>query len=400
MISVCINYIDRGNLSVAKSAIAKELSLNQEQMGRLLSAFFWTYSVSLIFAGWFIERMNVNWLYAIGYLLWSAATALTGYVDSFGMLLGLRLVLGISESVAYPCYSKIIATSFSESQRGIANSLIDAGSKLGPAFGIYVCAALMGSYGWRMMFILIGGVSMLWLVPWVFVAWKQKSESASDRAAAKADAVSMREILSNRSMIGTSLGLFGLNYTWYFLLTWLPGYLTDERHYTTEQMARFGPLPFYSVAISAALFGFISDRLIAKGHTPTKVRKSFFVAGLVLAAGFLLPSALVDSPDASLTLQVIAAFCFGMATANLWAMTQTLAGRHAAASWTGMQNAFGNLAGVSAPWLTGWFVQTTGSFFTAFALAAAMAVGGAICYILIVGDIREVQWKSKASNAS
>jgi ACS family D-galactonate transporter-like MFS transporter len=397
VISVCINYIDRGNLSVAKTAIQKELSLNPEQMGRLLSAFFWTYSVSLIFAGWLIDRINVNWLYAGGYLLWSAATAFTGFVNGFEMLFVLRLLLGISESVAYPCYSKIIANSFSEGQRGVANSLIDAGSKLGPAFGIFVCAKLMDLHGWRMMFALIGGVSMLWLIPWAWVAWVQRSDHpVATPGVRKAQAVPMREILTNRSFVGTAFGLFGLNYAWYFLLTWLPGYLVDARGYSTAEMAQFGPLPFYSVALSSALWGFVSDKMIRGGASTTKVRKGFFISGLVLTAIFLLPSAMVDSPNHSLWLQVIAAFCFGMATSNLWAMTQTMAGSHAAASWTGIQNAFGNLAGVVAPWLTGWFVQITGSFFTAFALAAGMAVGGALCYLLIVRDVKEVRWKSQA----
>ncbi len=393
MISVCINYIDRGNLSVAKTAIQKELGLGQEQMGRLLSAFFWTYSVALVFAGWLIDRINVNWLYALGYLLWSAATALTGYVSGFEMLFVLRLLLGLSESVAYPCYSKIIAASFTESQRGVANSLIDAGSKLGPAFGIYVCAHLMGAYGWRMMFILIGGVSMIWLLPWAWVAWKQKMEAPT--ASTRAQVVPMSRIVTNRSVIGTAIGLFGLNYAWYFMLTWLPGYLQEARGYSTADMAKFGPLPFYSVAFSSALFGVISDRLIARGGSPTKVRKSFFVTGLFSAAAFLLPSAMVDSPQTSLWLQVIGAFCFGMATSNLWAMTQTMAGREAAATWTGVQNAFGNLAGVVAPWLTGWFVQVTGSFFTAFALAAGMAVIGGLSYLFIVGDVKPVKWSEE-----
>lgn len=382
---------------MAKTAIQNELHLNPEQMGRLLSAFFWTYSVALVFAGWLIDRFNVNWLYAVGYLLWSGATALTGYASGFEMLFALRLILGLSESVAYPCYSKIIASSFTESQRGVANSLIDAGSKLGPALGIFVCAHLMGNYGWRMMFILIGGLSMIWLVPWAYVAWVQKLEKPAAKGGAPV-AVSMKQIVTNRSVIGTAFGLFGLNYAWYFLLTWLPGYLVDARGYSTAEMAKFGPLPFYAVAFSSAMFGVISDRLIARGSSPTKVRKSLFIAGLVLTASFLLPSAMVDSPQTSLWLQVIGAFCFGMSTSNLWAMTQTMAGREAAASWTGLQNAFGNLSGVVAPWLTGWSVQVTGSFFAAFAVAAGMAVASALSYAFIVGEIKPVAWKKPSES--
>jgi len=393
VISVCINYLDRGNLPVAKSLISKELSLNNEQMGLLLGAFSITYSISLVFAGWFIDRFNVNWLYGAGYLLWSAATLFTGYAEGFAMLFGLRLILGISESIAYPCYSKIIATSFHENQRGVANSLIDAGSKLGPALGIFVCAHLMGSYGWRMMFILIGGISMIWLLPWAYVCWVQKFEAPTAESRARAASVSMKQIIMNRSAIGTALGLFGLNYLWYFLLNWLPAYLVEARGYSTAEMAKFGPLPFYSVAFSSALWGFVSDKMIQGGGSPTKVRKGFFITGLVLAAVFILPSAIVKSPEHSLWLQVISAFCFGMATSNLWAITQSIAGPEAAATWTGLQNAFGNLAGFVGAWLTGWLVQTTGTYMTAFVVAAAMSVGAAMSYLFIVGEVKPVQWK-------
>src|SRR5262249_48949243 len=136
--SVAINYIDRGNLSVAGVALSKELSLKPSQLGFLLSAFFWTYALFQLVAGWLIDRYNVIYVYAVGFGIWSAATGITGLANGFAILFVLRLLLGISESVAYPSYSKIIAASFPERQRGLANGLIDAGCKLGPAAGMVV----------------------------------------------------------------------------------------------------------------------------------------------------------------------------------------------------------------------------------------------------------------------
>src|SRR5947207_5815364 len=124
----------------------------------------------MIFACWLIDRYIVIWVYAGGYLLWSAATALTGLVTGFAALFALRLILGMSESVAYPSYSKIIAAGFPERQRGIANGLIDAGSKLGPALGVLAGGLLLSRFGWRWLFILIGAVSMVWLIPWAAIA--------------------------------------------------------------------------------------------------------------------------------------------------------------------------------------------------------------------------------------
>src|SRR6266508_3384209 len=114
--SVFINYIDRSNLSVGATDIQKELGLSNYQLGVLLSSFFWTYAAFQLFviAGWLVDRFNVCWVFATGFFLWSAATALTGMVSTFSVLLAFRLLLGAGESVAYPSYSKILVNHFPE----------------------------------------------------------------------------------------------------------------------------------------------------------------------------------------------------------------------------------------------------------------------------------------------
>jgi ACS family D-galactonate transporter-like MFS transporter len=393
VVSVCINYIDRGNLSVAGTDVSKEFGADPQQMGKLYSAFFFTYAFSQVFAGWLIDRINVNWLYAGGYLIWSGATALTGLVTGYEMLFALRLLLGMAESVSYPCYSKIIAGGFPEQQRGVANSLIDAGSKAGPALGVLICGTLLSHYGWRTMFLIIGGVSMAWLIPWVYVAINQKVDTGR---AFSGPAPSMQEILSKRSAWGTFIGLFCYNYTWYFLITWLPSYLEKERHYTKDMLSTFGSLPFWGVAVSSLCAGTLSDALIRRGASPTKVRKGFLVTGLAMAT-LVLPANLVQDQRISMGILIVACLSMGLASSNIWALTQRLAGRGAAGKWTGLQNGFGNLAGVVAPWLTGWTVHRSGSFFFAFVVAAGIVILGAMAYLWIVGDIEEIRWGEQVS---
>src|SRR5712691_6956185 len=134
-LSIFINYIDRGNLAIAAPHIKDELSLSYSQLGILFSSFFWTYAIFQIVSGWLVDRFPVNWVLALGILLWSAATFGTGLVSGFKLLLTMRLILGVGESVAYPSYSKIISRYFSEFQRGRANSIICAGQASGPAVG-------------------------------------------------------------------------------------------------------------------------------------------------------------------------------------------------------------------------------------------------------------------------
>ena len=140
----------------------------------------------------------------------------------------MRLLLGIGESVAYPSYSKIIAGNFPQSHRGIANALVDVGNKTGPALGTLLGGLLVAHYGWRALFLMIGAVSLIWLIPWAMWGPRDRALAISHSA----EAPGILEILSKRDAWGSFFGLFGANYLWYFLLTWLPSYLVNYRHFS------------------------------------------------------------------------------------------------------------------------------------------------------------------------
>src|SRR6516225_975924 len=121
-VSAFINFVDRGNLSAAAPLLKTEMALSDVRLGILLAAFFWSYAFFQIAAGWLVDRLDVKWMLAGGFFLWSVATAATGLAGGFALLLIARLVLGVGESVVYPSYSKILARYFPEDQRGLANS--------------------------------------------------------------------------------------------------------------------------------------------------------------------------------------------------------------------------------------------------------------------------------------
>src|SRR5579875_1087081 len=129
--SIFINYIDRGNLSIAAPLLGKELRLSPLQVGGLLSAFFWTYSLLQLcgIAGWLADAFPVRLVFAAGVFVWSAATVFTGFLSGFASIYAARLLLGVGESLAYPCYSHIFARDLPQHHRGRANAMLDAGSK-------------------------------------------------------------------------------------------------------------------------------------------------------------------------------------------------------------------------------------------------------------------------------
>ena len=395
VLSVGINYVDRGNLGVAAKSIESDLRFPPQNLGILFGGFFWTYSLCQILAGKIIDRWNVNWIYAAAFLLWSAATGLTGLASAFWVIFLLRLVLGAGESVAYPAYSKIIATTFPEQLRGTANALIDAGSKLGPALGVLLGVKMIGWFSWRYMFVAIGGVSLFWLLPWCAIV-PRLGRRRFQRASIAAPPYS--EIVSQRRFWGTVLGLFGANYTWYFLLSWLPYYFETERHYSHDRLALIASLPFWGVAASSMILGLLADGAIRRGHEAGRTRQKFISIGLLCCCGFMLSAALVKTALVSNILLILACISMGGFSSNHWALTQRLSGAEAAGKWTGLQNCMGNFAGVVAPYVSGVTFERTHSFFLAFAIACGILLLSVCGYWFVVARPQPIIWRANVTS--
>jgi MFS family permease len=386
-LSVLINYIDRSNLSIAAPLIKDELNISGAQLGTLLAGFFYTYALLQIPAGWLVDRFDAKWVFGLGFFIWSASTAVTGLLHGFAALLIARVVLGIGESVAFPAYGKIIGTHFPESRRGFANAVVITGLALGPALGMLIGGNVVDRFGWRPFFLVLGMAALLWLLPWW--AWMPRSTPQPKRTPRGSTGV--LAILKQRSAWGTCLCQFSFNYASYFLVTWLPFYLTRGRNLSMSQMARVGGLVYLLFAASATIFGKLSDRWVIAGASPTTVRKSLATAGNMGMGTFLALSGI--APDGLLvpTLALAGAF-MGVSSCNIWAMTQTLAGREVVGRWTGVQNFLGNFAGIVAPILTGFLLDRTGHFYWAFFITTAVVWLGAISWVFIVGPIEPVDW--------
>jgi predicted MFS family arabinose efflux permease len=257
--------------------------------------------------------------------------------------------------VAYPSYSRIIVNCFPEHHRGFSNAAIDAGTKMGPAIGALLGGLLIPRVGWRIFFVVLGIAGLIWTVVWVL--WMPKSARLESGTRTESR---FGVVLRQPELYWTAIGLFCSNYFWYFLITWLPPYLEQERHFPKPKMAVFSSLSYLSIALSSVASGWLSDRWIARGGSPTLVRKTFAGCGLGLSTVLI---AVQITNDVTI------------------AISQTLAGPGAAGQWTGVQNGFANLAGVAAPWFTGWITQETGDFFLAFLAAATAVLISAAAYV-------------------
>jgi MFS family permease len=393
-LSAFINFVDRGNLSAAAPLLKTELLLSDARLGILLAAFFWSYAFFQIASGWLVDHLDVKWMLAAGFFIWSIATAATGLAGGFALLLAARLVLGVGESVVYPSYSKILARYFPEDQRGLANSVIITGFYSGPAFGLFFGGILMDRYGWRPFFLVLGLLSLMWLLPWLQWMPRDCDEHATAGKLHDRDTPGIVEILKLRSAWGTCAALACVDYLSYFFLTWMPTYLVLGRNFSMRKMAAVMGAAYVFCALVAASCGWLSDRWIVAGATPTVVRKGFTSVGMAGAAIFLVPCVLAGSRLATV-MAVLVAASLGVCSSNVWAITQTLAGPSAAGRWTGIQNFVGNLGGAVAPALTGFVLGRTGHYFWAFAITAVVSLLGALSWAFWVGRVEPVVWASQ-----
>ena len=367
-VGMVIAYIDRVNLTSAMPEIGKMLALDEEQRGMALSAFFWTYTIGQIPAGMLVDRYGVRMLYTIGIVLWSIASAATVLITGLWGLIATRLVVGLGESVVTSSSLRYIRAHFVENERGFAVGVYMTGTKIGPAVGLPLAGWLVATQGWEVMFLLMGVGSLLWLGPWL--AWVRGDDPAAQPAVpgtvAGNESVSLGRALSSRVMWGIILGTFCYMYFVYYCMTWMPQYFQKTHGMSIKDSNWFGGASFGGMAAVAAIGGWAADRLIARGAEPIMVRRMFTIAGFVMAAMQTL-SVFTDSKELMIGLTVASLCGLGLATANYWALTTTLMPGAVPVS---IQNTAANLAGIVAPWLTGWMVKETGNFD-----APIMAVG-------------------------
>jgi MFS family permease len=389
-IALLINYVDRGNLSVAAPLLKKELGLTASQLGVLLAAFFTTYTGMQFVIGWLVDRFEVNWILAAGFLVWSLATASTGLVRGFALLFSMRLILGIGEAVALPASSKILARHLPEHHRGFASGAVMSALRFGNAVGTFGAGFLMAKYGWRPVFIGIGLLSLLWLPAWN----KWKPRHAIHESHSGAGAPGFAEIFRQRSFWGTSIGQFCCNYFFYFMVTWLPSYLVLERHLSMSGMAKVAGLYYAVDAAAAIVSGSLQDFSIRRGHSPTVVRKSGMLAGFSIAA-IAMPGCALAGPHTFAYWLLLAGVGCGMTSPGIFTFCQRLAGPRAVGRWYGSQNGFSNFAGIVCPAVTGFVVDRTGNFLLPFVITALLCVVGGLTWTFVVGRLEPIRWAAE-----
>ena len=384
--AVFLNYVDRGAIAVAAPLMKGELGLSATEFGTAVSAFFWIYAPVQLVVGWLCDRFSVYRLIAWGVIIWAVSTFLMGFVGGFLSLLLLRVMLGIGESIIFPGSGKIIARHVPPEGRGLANAWCAAGIALGPAVGTLAGGMILANLGWRAIFIAFGLATLGWLLPWRRVV-SALPAVADDEGAAT---VPVRRLFGKWALWAMGVGHAAGNFSFYFMLAFLPLYLVQQRGLSIELMTLLATLGYATQGAAAFALGHWSDRWTRSGRPEAAMRRAMLLTGQLVAAGCILGIAATGSIAMIGLLLCLAGIATASLSMNLYAVAQMFAGARAAGTWIGIQNALGNVSGIVGPVISGILIDRYG-YDSAFYLAAAVAAFGGFWWAFGIPRIAQVK---------
>jgi ACS family glucarate transporter-like MFS transporter len=420
-----INYADRATLSIAGPALSKELGIDAVTMGYVFSAFGWSYVIAQLPGGWLLDRFGSKTVYAASIFLWSIFTLLQGGISfltatastAVVVLFALRFLVGAAEAPSFPANGRIVASWFPANERGTASAIFNSAQY----FATVLFAPLMGwithSYGWPAVFVVMGLLGVVLSVAWLKTVFMPKSHprinaAELDYIAAGGALVNMdnagtqsrsfaepprwayiKQLLSNRMLMGVYVGQYCITTLTYFFLTWFPVYLVKERGMSILNAGFVAALPAICGFAGGVLGGLISDWLLRRGKSLTAARKTPIVIGMLLSTSMIVCN-YVDSAAVVVAIMSLAFFGKGLGALG-WAVVSDTSPKEISGLSGALFNTFGNTAGITTPIVIGYLIKGTGSFNAALVFVAANALVAVCSYLFVVGEIKRFELKKQ-----
>lgn len=389
-----INYMDRSALSVAAPMVMKDLGLDAARLGIIFSSFFAGYTLFTFIGGYAADILGPKRVFTLAMTLWSAFCGLTAAATGFTSLLILRTIFGFGEGPFGAAANKMVGNWFPRRQVATAIGLANAGTPLGGALAGPVAGWLAVRYGWRTSFVALAGIGFLWTFFW-FLIVKDRPQTHREIAAAEpVESEAFRErafplsfYLRQPAVIATGVSFFGYAYILYFFLSWFPVYLTMAQHLDIREMGFVNSIPWILGALGLTLSGLVCDLLSRMSGDLLRARKLVLVVCLVLAAICVSLAGLFSGLAWAVAFMAAAIFFVYLTGTTYWAIIQeTVPGARMGAA-SGFVHLIANCAGIIGPAVTGFIVQATGAFTSAFLLAGVVAVIGAFLVAVFVKPI-------------
>ncbi|QPL06143.1 MULTISPECIES: MFS transporter [Actinomyces] len=416
-LGLAINYIDRSAISVSLPYMTEDLHISETQQGLILSAFSWSYAVMQIPAGSLIDKFGERLMFGAAVFVWSLCTGLTFLANSFAVLFGLRLGLGIGEAGAYPAAAKTVSRWFPQRERARGTSVYDSGARIGSAVATPVIAGIIGLWGWHYVFLIAGILGILWAIGWWALYRRPEAffgrvsdgelahinegreEEARLTAQASTDtAIPVRILLRKRAVWAMMIGFFCVNFAVTFFLTWFPTYLVDERGFDLLKLGVFGSIPPICAIVGSWCGGLVGDFLLGRGWSLTRTRKTCLVVGMVLTA-FIGAAAAVPTAGMALTLMSISYFGSAFTIVTIWCLPGDFVPTSTVGVLGGTQNFFSNIGSALNPIVVGALYGATGAFGLPLLLSGVVCLVGACVFALMLPNVAQIDFSRDLTHA-
>jgi D-galactonate transporter len=416
-----VNYADRATLSITGPAMRQEFGFDAIQMGYIFSAFSWAYVLAQLPGGWLLDRFGARKVYAASIFFWSLFTLLQSSIGGLGSaglavaaLFVLRFCVGLAESPAFPANAKVVASWFPMQERGTASAIFNAAQYFAAVVFTPLMAAITHYFGWHVVYLVMGCVGMALALVWlkfVFSPARHPTVKPSELAHIESGgglvhmgerggpaasvlpkgqtAYYVRQLLTNRMLLGIYLGQFSINVLTYFFLTWFPIYLVQERHMSILKAGFMVSLPAICGFLGGVLGGVVSDWMLRRGYSLTLARKTPIVIGMLMSIS-MIGCNYIDSEVLVVALMALAFFGKGLGALG-WAVMADVAPKEVIGMAGSIFNMFGNIAGIVTPIVIGYILAATGSFNGALVFVGLNALITVFAYLVIVRDIRRIE---------
>ena len=389
-----VNYLDRSALSIAAPFITQDLHLSPTQLGIVFSSFSVGYAIFNFIGGVASDRYGAKLTLFVAMIVWSLFSGAIALVFSLVSLVVIRVLFGMGEGPLSATINKMVNNWFPSDKRASAIGLANSGTPLGGAISGPIVGIIALNYSWKVSFVLIMVIGLLWSLGWwIFIKDKPAGESKINNSSAKpsqhqsGEKVPLTFYLKQKTVLFTAFAFFSYNYILFFFLTWFPSYLTNARGLSIKEMSVVTVIPWVLGFLGLASGGMVSDFVYKKVGKALFARKVVLVTCLFLSAVCIGIAGLVTTTVAAVTLVALSVFFLYLTGAIYWAIVQDVVDQKNVGSVGGFMHFLANTAGIIGPTLTGYLVEVSGTYTSAFLLAGGLAVFASLSVIKFVKPI-------------
>ena len=406
-----VNYLDRQIFSLLVPKFEGDLKLGPLDLALINVAFLLCYGFGMVFIGAVIDKLGTKRGFAITFLLWNLASIAHGFVSSMGQFVVIRSFLGLGEAGNFPSVTKAINEWFPKTERATAIGIVNSGTNIGFVLASIGVPLLVDKAGlhWQHCFMILGGIGVIWIFFWRTmysspgehgkVHETELAHIQSDPPEAH-EKVSYAELFGMKQLYGVAVAKGLTDAPWYFYLTWLPKFLTDQFHLPGTFMALALP-PIYLLAdVGAIGGGWLSSHFLKRGMDTTQARKRAMLICACCAIPVSSVGLLTQSGPSGIYI-AIGLMCLAAAahqgwSSNIYTLITDTIPKPAVGMAVGVATMFGTVGGAAFQFFVGSSVQS-GSYAAPFLLAGTLYLIGLLAMHLILPKIEMAKVGKKAS---